>query len=215
MASQGAAKRESQGKLTDEEKRELRKKEEAQIIKEALSGNQKAYETLMDRYKPRIFSLMYRMIHSEAEANDLVQEAFMKAFNSLASFNNEFAFSTWLYKIATNNCIDYIRKKRLNTFSIDKPLTYKDSQYKQELPDVTYHPEESLLRKERTGFIKKAIENLPEKYKTAIMLRHNEDKTYEEIALILDIPIGTVKARIFRAREMLNKTLRSKIVDGE
>lgn len=215
MASEKAAKGKTPEKLSDEEKRALRKIEEAAIIKDALGGDQKAYETLMDRYKPKIFSLMYRMIHSEAEANDLVQEAFMKAFNSLASFNNEFAFSTWLYKIATNNCIDYIRKKRLNTFSIDKPLTYKDSQYKQELPDVTYHPEESLLRKERTDFIKKAIEALPEKYKVSILLRHNEDKSYEEIATILNIPIGTVKARIFRAREMLNRFLRSRIMDTE
>ncbi|HNO90934.1 MAG TPA: sigma-70 family RNA polymerase sigma factor, partial [bacterium] len=103
------------------EKREKQKKEDFEFIARAVGGDQKAFELLMNRYRPQIFGLMYRMVHKSEEAEDLVQEAFMKAFTSLSNFNYEYAFSTWLYKIATNNCIDHLRKKKLQTYSIDAP----------------------------------------------------------------------------------------------
>ena len=196
------------------EKREKQKKEDFATIGRAIEGDQKAYKELMNRYQSQIFSLMYRMIHSTAEAEDLVQEAFMKAFTSLRNFNYEYAFSTWLYKIATNNCIDHLRKKKLQTLSIDAPIAYKDTSYSIEIPDLTYYPEKEMMRKERNSIIKVAIDELPEKYKTVIFLRHSEELSYEEIADMLKIPIGTVKARIFRAREMLNKFLKGKIDKG-
>ncbi|HMV26561.1 MAG TPA: sigma-70 family RNA polymerase sigma factor [bacterium] len=193
------------------EKREKQKKEDFEFIARAVGGDQKAFELLMNRYRPQIFGLMYRMVHKSEEAEDLVQEAFMKAFTSLSNFNYEYAFSTWLYKIATNNCIDHLRKKKLQTYSIDAPVQYKDSEYQIEIPDLTYHPEKEMMRNERTQMIKGAIEELPEKYKRVIFLRHSEELSYEEISEMLNIPIGTVKARIFRAREMLNKFLKGKI----
>lgn len=196
------------------EKREKQKKEDFATIARAIEGDQKAYKELMNRYQSQIYSLMYRMIHSTAEAEDLVQEAFMKAFTSLRNFNYEYAFSTWLYKIATNNCIDHLRKKKLQTLSIDAPVAYKDTTYQIEIPDLTYYPEKEMMRKERNSIIKVAIDELPEKYKTVIFLRHSEELSYEEIADMLKIPIGTVKARIFRAREMLNKFLKGKIDKG-
>lgn len=196
------------------EKREKQKKEDFATISRAINGDQKAYKDLMSRYQSQIFSLMYRMVRSTAEAEDLVQEAFMKAFASIRNFNYEYAFSTWLYKIATNNCIDHLRKKKLQTFSIDAPIAYKDSSYTMEIPDLTYYPEKEMMRKERNSIIKVAIDELPEKYKTVIFLRHSEELSYEEIAVMLKIPIGTVKARIFRAREMLNKFLKGKIDKG-
>lgn len=196
------------------EKREKQKKEDFAIIRRAIGGEQPAYNQLMSRYQSQIFSLMYRMVHSRAEAEDLVQEAFMKAFVSLSHFNFEYAFSTWLYKIATNNCIDHLRKKKLNMMSIDTPVSYKDTEYHIELPDLTYYPDKDVIRREHSQIIQKAIDDLPEKYKRVILLRHSEELSYEEIAKILRIPIGTVKARLFRAREMLNKFLKGKIERG-
>lgn len=184
---------------------------DSELIKKAKSGDSKAYEGLLKKYKNSVHNLVYRMVRDVQEAEDLTQEAFIKAFNSLASFNEEYAFSTWLYKIATNNCIDFFRKRKLQTYSLDKPVKYKDSEIQHEIPDPDLNPEKTILAHERSDIIQHAIETLPQKYYTAIILRHNEEKSYEEIAEILHLPLGTVKARIFRAREMLNKALKEKL----
>lgn len=197
-----------------QEKRDRQKREDFELIGRAVRGEQKAYKELMNRYRAQIYALMYRMVHSAVEAEDLVQEAFMKAFGSLPNFNYEYAFSTWLYKIATNNCIDHLRKKKLQTFSIDAPVHYKDTTYRVEIPDFSYHPEKEMMQSERNSLIKIAIEELPEKYKQVIYLRHTDELSYEEIAALLKIPIGTVKARIFRAREILNRFLKGKVERG-
>ncbi|HEV8538037.1 MAG TPA: sigma-70 family RNA polymerase sigma factor, partial [Bacteroidota bacterium] len=130
---------------------------------------------------------------------------------SLKNFNEEYAFSTWLYKIATNSSIDYIRKKKLDTFSIDKPIAMAESDYSFELPDTTYAPDKYIIQHQRASLIEEAINKLPEKYRRVIILRHSEERDYSEIAKILKLPIGTVKAHIFRARELLNKYLRDAI----
>jgi RNA polymerase sigma factor (sigma-70 family) len=185
--------------------------EDAQIIQAALSGNDRAYKQLMNKYHDAIFSFIYRMIHDREQVEDLTQEAFIKAFASLSSFNDEYAFSTWLYKIATNNCIDYIRKRKLQTFSIDKPIEARDSDFTFELSDDSYEADKELISGQRARLLTQAIETLPEKYRKVIHLRHVEERSYEEIARQLRLPIGTVKAHIFRARELLYKQLRSKI----
>lgn len=185
--------------------------EDSKIIKEALRGNQAAFEKLMRKYHDAIYMLIYRMVREKAEVEDLTQEAFIKAFASLRSFNNEFAFSTWLYKIATNNSIDYIRRKKLQSFSLDKQFDTEDDQYTYEVPDTTYQPDRPIIEKQRTKLIDDAINALPEKYRRVIILRHKEERDYCEIAQILHLPLGTVKAHIFRARELLKKYLRSKI----
>ena len=181
------------------------------LINQAKSGDDQAYDKLLNKYRNSVYNLVYRMVRDIQEAEDLTQEAFIKAFNSLAQFNEEYAFSTWLYKIATNNCIDFFRKRKLQTLSLDKPIQYKDSEIHHEIPDPELNPEKNILASERTSIIREAIETLPEKYYTAIILRHTEEKSYEEIAEILHLPIGTVKARIFRAREMLNKALKDRL----
>jgi len=188
-----------------------RKKEDRELIQQALQGNQSAYESLLKRYKDLVYSVMYKMVRNPQEAEDLTQEAFMKAFNALASFNEEFAFSTWLMKIATNNCIDLLRRRKLKTMSIDEPVQYKDEKVQIELPDREATPEKKILTRERAQIINEAIESLPPRYKHVIVLRHKEEKSYEEIADILNLPLGTVKARIFRAREMLNQKLKDKL----
>ncbi|MBN1352483.1 sigma-70 family RNA polymerase sigma factor [candidate division KSB1 bacterium] len=185
---------------------------DSDLIKQALGGDQNAYAAILDKYKGPISSLIYRMVKNREETEDLVQEAFIKAFNSLASFNEQYAFSTWLYKIAVNNCIDFFRKKRLRLYSLDKPMESKDGEVQREFPDTTFAADKLVLSKERSTLIQEAIDSLPEKYRISIVLRHNEERSYEEIAEIMQIPLGTVKARIFRAREMLKKELKDKLM---
>jgi RNA polymerase sigma factor (sigma-70 family) len=193
-----------------EGKRESRQ-EDLDLIHAALKGSQPAFKRLMKKYYTSLYNLVYRLVRNKDEVEDLTQEAFVKAFASLKFFNEEYAFSTWLYKIASNNTIDYIRKKKLETFSIDKPIESDDSDYKFELPDTTYEPDKEIIRRQRSVLISKAIENLPEKYKKVILLRHVDEYDYAEIAKMLKLPIGTVKAHIFRARELLYKALRQSI----
>jgi len=200
------------GRPDPEQQRKLASRnEDAQIIQAALRGDDRAYKQLMNKYHDAIFSFTYRMIHDRQQVEDLTQEAFIKAFASLRSFNEEYAFSTWLYKIATNNCIDYIRKRKLQTFSIDKPIEARDSDFAFELSDDSYEADKELISGQRARLLTRAIETLPEKYRKVIQLRHVEERSYEEIARQLRLPIGTVKAHIFRARELLYKQLRSKI----
>ncbi len=181
------------------------------LIERAVRGDQKAYAEILDEYRGRIYNLIYRMVRHREEAEDLVQEAFVKAFASLPSFNADYAFSTWLYKIAINNCIDHLRRKKLKTYSMDKPVQSQDGEFSREFPDVSMSPDKPLLARERTRLIEKAIDELPEKYRIVIILRHSEERSYDEIAQMLGLPLGTVKARIFRAREMLKKKLKDQL----
>jgi RNA polymerase sigma-70 factor (ECF subfamily) len=185
--------------------------EDSNLIEEALAGNDQAYKKLMQKYHDAIFNFIFKMVRNRQQVEDLTQEAFIKAFSSLKNFNDEYAFSTWLYKIATNNSIDFIRKRKLQVYSIDKPIESKDSDYTFELPDDSYEADKELISGQKTKLLNEAIARLPEKYKNVIRLRHVEEKSYEEIAVLLRLPIGTVKAHIFRAREILYRHLRDKI----
>ncbi|MCK5033806.1 MAG: sigma-70 family RNA polymerase sigma factor [Calditrichia bacterium] len=187
------------------------KSQDSELISKAKSGDEYALEELLGKYKIAVYNLVYRMVKDKQEAEDLTQETFIKTFKSLPSFNEEYAFSTWIFKIATNNCIDFFRKRKLKTYSIDKPIQYKTSEIQQDHPDTDPNAEKSMLAEERSELIKKAIDSLPKKYNEAIVLRHMKEKSYEEIAEMLNLPLGTVKARIFRAREMLNKALKEKL----
>jgi len=186
--------------------------EDKSEIQRALEGDQRAYTVILKRYRATIYNLIFKMVRNKEETEDLVQEAFIKAFASLGTFNEEYAFSTWLYKIAINNCIDHFRKRRLKTFSIDTPIQSKDGEITREFSDTTFSPDNKILSKEKNELIAEAIERLPEKYRTSILLRHQEERSYEEISQILGIPLGTVKARIFRAREILKKELKGTLL---
>ena len=185
------------------------KEEEAQIIGQALDGDQKAYAVLVDKHQAAIFHIINRIVHNDEVARDLVQETFMKAFSSLATYRSEYRFSTWLYKIAANSSIDHLRKKRIQALSLDRPVETADGTMEIEVPDTKYDPEMDLVRKQQRFSIEEAIDSLPDKYREVINYRHRDDKSYEEIADLLSIPVGTVKARIFRARELLKRKLRN------
>jgi len=177
------------------------------LIEEVKQGKEYAFKVLMERYQPGIYKMIYQIIKNREETEDIVQETFIKAFNSINSYNNKYAFSTWLYKIAYNHSIDTIRKRKLKTFSIDKPIKFQKGEIKQEIRDESFIPDKEIMNRESINNILKQIESLPEKYRKALVLRHQEDYSYEEISKMLSIPIGTVKARIFRAREILKKKL--------
>jgi RNA polymerase sigma-70 factor (ECF subfamily) len=195
----------------NENTRKDSKSEDIILIDEAIAGKQDAYQKLMTKYRQLIYNLIFRMIRNKEDVQDLTQEAFIKAFNSLDKFDKQFSFSTWLFKIATNNCIDYLRKKKLNTFSIDKDIGTEDDDFQFEIPDTETIPDRNILDTERKKILEEAIESLPNKYKSVILLRHRDEKDYEEIAKKLKLPLGTVKAHIFRGRELLNKYLKDKL----
>ncbi len=148
--------------------------EDRRLIDLALQGNEKAYEDLLTKYRNLVFSIMFKMVRNTQEAEDLTQEAFMKAFGSLETFNEEFAFSTWLMKIASNNCIDFLRRRKLRTYSIHEPIQYKDERIEIDIPDQEPSPERSLIQSERKRMIEDAINELPDRYRYVIILRHRQ-----------------------------------------
>ncbi len=179
----------------------------------ALGGDQRAYEQLVQKYREALTRHVSRLVRQQGDVEDLVQEAFIKAFSSLGSYSADYAFSTWLYKIATNHAIDHLRRKKLPTFSIDKPLQTKDGELQIELPDTTYRPDRHIVADQRNAIIAEAIAQLPAKYHRVIVMRHQQELSYEEIATELDLPLGTVKAHIFRARALLYKFLKDRRED--
>ncbi|NNE47725.1 MAG: sigma-70 family RNA polymerase sigma factor [Rhodothermales bacterium] len=181
-----------------------------ELVELALTGDESAYQSLLEKYRPALERHVGRMVRDKNEVDDLVQECFIKAFTALNSYSSDYAFSTWLYKIATNHTIDYLRKKKLPTMSIDRPISAKDGEVAFELPDTTYRPDRHIVEDQRRELLHEAIDALPPKYHRVIVMRHQQEKSYEEIARELDLPLGTVKAHIFRARALLYKHLRDK-----
>ncbi len=181
---------------------------DSELITQALGGDQKAFEELARKHRPSVYHIVFKIVRDRETSDDLVQETFMKAFSSLASYRPEFKFSTWLYKIAANCSIDHLRKRRIQALSLERHLSDEDGHRPLDVPDYSYNPERDLERKEQRFSIEEAIASLPAKYREVIIYRHKDDKSYEEIADLLGIPIGTVKARIFRARELLKKKLK-------
>jgi RNA polymerase sigma-70 factor (ECF subfamily) len=184
--------------------------EDEKLVQQATGGFEKAYTTLTQKYRKALHYHILKMIKDKNQVEDLVQEVFVKAFDNLDSYSTNYAFSTWLYRIATNHTIDYLRKKKLQTLSIDQPLKSGDGEMKMQLPDHSAQTDRKIIKSQRQKMVQKAIEDLPKKYMEVIKLRHMQEKSYQEISEILDKPLGTVKAHIFRAREMLYKAMKDK-----
>jgi RNA polymerase sigma factor (sigma-70 family) len=168
-------------------------------------GQQAAYAELMRNYRDTLYFMMLKMTNNPQDADDLTIEAFGKAFKNLGQYTPQYAFSTWLFKIATNNCIDFIRKKRMNdTVSLSLTEISEDGDDISDiLPSTSRTPEEDIIRSQKIELLRQIIEKLKPTYRKLIELRYYEEKSYEEIAVELDLPIGTVKAKLFRAREFL------------
>jgi len=185
-------------------------KEDDVLVQQAIGGKEQAYSQIVEKYERALYYHILKMVRNKEVVEDLVQEAFVKAFDNLNSYNTNYAFSTWLYRIATNHTIDYLRKKKLKTLSINESVKTREGEMKMELPDEDFQTDRQVMHKQRKKIIEEAIENLPSKYRKVIQMRHMEEKSYQEIADILDLPLGTVKAHIFRARELLYKALKDK-----
>jgi RNA polymerase sigma factor (sigma-70 family) len=179
-------------------------KQDFVLVESALTGNQAAYAELMSRYRDSIYFMMHKMVKNVDDAEDLTIEAFGKAFSRLEQYSPNFAFSTWLFKIASNNCIDFIRKKRIYVTSMDTGFVSEDG-------DVIYHdaradvlnPEETYVHDQKVKHMRLLVSKLKPRYRELVEKRYFEELSYEEIAEELNLPLGTVKAQLFRARDFL------------
>lgn len=174
-------------------------------------GDQRAYTDLMRLYKEPIYLMLLKMTKNPTEADDLTIEAFGKAFASLHLYTPTHAFSTWLFSIATNNCVDYIRKKRLQTVYLDDIRTTSgDDVYEYPIPSEDDTPEEDVIHQQRVQVLREVVAGLKPRYRKLVELRYFEEMSYEEIAEKLDMPLGTVKTQLFRARDLLRNILITK-----
>ena len=188
-----------------------RAQEDYGMVCSAMDGDQASYASLMQRYRDAIYYMLLKMVHNRDDAEDLTIEAFGKAFNNLEKYSPEFAFSTWLFKIATNNAIDFIRKKRLNTYSLDEGYGDDDGpKLSNKIAAKTLDPEEVFIKEQRAVLMREVTQNLNPKYRRLIELRFFKEYSYDEIATELDLPLGTVKAQLFRAKEFLYNILKHK-----
>src|SRR3954465_1410119 len=182
-----------------------------QVVELARSGQEPAYRELLRRYERPVFSLIYRMVRDRALAEDLSQDTFVKVLNALDSYRPEFKFSSWVFKIANNVAIDQLRKRELDTLSLDGA---PDARTREEVEatalqavDRTELPLQELESRELGSMIEQAIAKLRPEYRSCILLRHVEGRSYEEIASTLDLPLGPVKTYIHRARHELRRAL--------
>lgn len=182
-----------------------------ELVTFARSGSEKAYRELLDRYQRPVFSLVYRMVRDRELSEDLAQETFVKVFNHLDSYNPKYKFSSWIFKIASNLAIDHLRRKELDTVSLDGSRHARTADEAESsritVASTDENPEELLEARELGEEIEAAIGELRVEYRTAILLRHVEGRPYEEIAEIMDVPLGTVKTYIHRARGELREML--------
>ncbi len=176
-------------------------------IKQVLKGDQNAFGEIVEMYKDKVFQISYRMLGNRHEAEDIAQEAFLRAFVNIHSYNTEFKFSTWLYRITTNLCIDRIRKKKPSYYLDAEVAGTEGLNMYSQIPSTTRLPEDDVESLELQDTIQKEIMKLPEKYRSVIVLKYIEELSLKEISDILDMPLGTVKTRIHRGREALRKRL--------
>ncbi len=173
-------------------------------------GDQKAFAALMDLYREPLYYMLLKMTNSSIEADDLTIEAFGKAFKAIDNYTPDYAFSTWLFRIASNNCIDHIRKKRAATVSIDNLYTNVEGEVVGiNVVSDALDPESNVIAQQRNDMMRAVVKKLKPHYKVLVEKRYFEEKSYEEIASELDMPIGTVKAKLFRAREFLYDILKN------
>ncbi|MDR0713787.1 MAG: sigma-70 family RNA polymerase sigma factor [Bacteroidales bacterium] len=177
-------------------------KMDAELIQQAIHGDQKAYALLMERYRDALYFMLVKMVNNAADAEDLTIEAFGKAFKYIKNYTPNFAFSTWLFKIATNNAIDFIRRKKQASISIDEsaPLNIRSEQ-----PT----PEENLISEQKIMMLRSVVAKLKPRYRRLVELRYFYEYSYDEISSEMDLPIGTVKAQLFRAKELLHNILKN------
>ena len=174
------------------------------LVEAAKNGSQAAYAELMERYRESVYFTMFKMVKNTDDADDLTIEAFGKAVNRLEQYSPSFAFSAWLLIIASNNCIDFIRKKRIKVTSMDTGFTRDNGEVIYfDAKSNTQNPEEAIIQSQKVKMMRNLVSKLKPRYRELVELRYFEELSYEEIAETLNLPLGTVKAQLFRARDFL------------
>lgn len=180
------------------------------VVNRAKEGDQAAFTELLERYREPVYYMLLKMVKNNDDADDLTMEAFGKAFNRIHQYSPDYSFSTWLFKIATNNCIDFIRKKRVYLTSLDHSYTNEDGVgVSIEVDSGELDPEEVFMRQQKVKTMQNVVEKLKPHYRELVVKRYFEELSYDEIATELNLPLGTVKAQLFRARDLLANILRN------
>lgn len=183
------------------------------LVAAALAGTMDSFTALVERYQGRLVNYLFRMLRNEEDAHDLAQEVFVKIYGALNRFDDRYRFSTWLFRVAQNAAIDRIRKRRLKVVSLNRPETEEGDGGEWELPGNDPTPYRTLRNSERGQAIQLAIDDLPIEYRELITLRHYGELSYDEIATLKSMPLGTVKNKLFRGRQMLKERLRDYLTD--
>jgi len=189
------------------------RRQDLKTIRRCKRGEEDAFQEVLERYRGPIYNLCYRMTRNAEDARDLGQEVFIKVFSLLDRFDENYAFSSWLFRIATNHCIDHLRRNRLRFLSLDGGVGQDGEEYELQLPAGGPEPDTVLQRKEALARLDEIISELPPHYRAITLLRHDQQLSYDEIAEALQLPLGTVKARIHRARNLIQQMLRSRSYD--
>ena len=189
------------------------RQQDLKTIRRCKRGEEAAFQEILERYRGPIYNLCYRMSRNPEDARDLAQEVFIKVFSLLDRFDEEYAFSSWLFRIATNHCIDHLRRNRLRFLSLDGMSGPDGEEYEVQIPADTPGPDIVLQRKEALERLAEVIADLPPHYQAITLLRHDQQLSYEEIAEVLQLPLGTVKARIHRARNLIQQMLKARDYD--
>jgi len=182
--------------------------QEAGLILRCLAGDEKAYRELVEMYQPRVYSLALRMLRRVEDAEDVVQETFVRMFRALDRYDPSRPFGAWLFSIASRLCIDQLRRRKLQPVSLTQGD--RDDEYEIEVEDPGLKPDDATARVEEEVRTRALIDSLPPHYRIVVLLRHQQDLAYEEIAEALHLPLGTVKARIHRARALLKERIERK-----
>lgn len=181
--------------------------EDLDWVERCKRGDERAFAELLHRYQDSVFNICKRLCRDSDQACDLAQEAFVRTFSRLDRYDPQYPFSAWLFKITINLCIDSLRRRRLRTYSLDDPVQGDEGAFQRQVEDTHPTPELACERIEMQRLVWDAVDRLPPHYRLILVLRHQEDLSYDEIATTLGIPLGTVKARIHRARESLRGLL--------
>ncbi|MEL7588351.1 MAG: sigma-70 family RNA polymerase sigma factor [Prolixibacteraceae bacterium] len=196
-------------KLTDKAQQDFT------LVEAALRGEEKAFARLLSKYKDAIYYMLLKMVNNKSDAEDLTIEAFGKAFKNLHQYSPNYAFSTWLFKIASNNCIDFLRKRKGILIPIETNQEGNDNDQPVKLKSIDPDPEQKMIRIQKAILLRRIVRRLKPRYRMLVELRYFREYSYEEIAKELGLPLGTVKAQLFRAREMLFKMIESTEMDGQ